>query len=84
MADSVTTGWRAPGTEFCAVHPELTAAALCGDCRHGMCRECFDAAPWPWKVCPDCHALRIAAVGGAAGGASASTSGPGRADAGVA
>ena len=47
----------------CGIHADEPEAALCGDCQRGMCRRCFDEAPWPWKVCASCHAARVAAAG---------------------
>lgn len=45
----------------CAVHSECVAAVRCGECQQGMCRECFDAAPAPWKLCEPCMRRRVAA-----------------------
>jgi hypothetical protein len=46
----------------CDRHPEEPEAARCGECQRGMCRRCFDEAPWPWKLCATCHTVRAVAV----------------------
>jgi hypothetical protein len=65
MARSTWADWTgaAPPDRACGRHPDETEAARCGDCQRGMCRRCFDEAPWPWKVCASCHAARVAAAG---------------------
>lgn len=42
----------------CGIHSDHPAVTRCGDCGRGMCRPCFDAAPFPWRVCAECTQRR--------------------------